>query len=558
MVKTGTPTSTDGDDFDAVAFFEALSDPTSERAATALRGAIEARGTEAESPRLRKELGSDGDDWEGTKLLSVCRVVTGEDCCGGFIGDAKKRFCVRSKGTCAVISHGKDKAVIHPGWYICAGEKRESSGVFLEPCLEMSIAKFGGGTVRRLLDPVAPPRFQLGAWRFVFTDYLARVRGDASTQVGEDKDILDKLFGSEVEHQGDMPPGANQSTPQEETGEAGGLRVYTNWGAETGQSDTSYSPELAYMREGAEQRLLEAFSSLEKRFEAEVVHRKNLERELRTMQDERETWQLDVEDRVMEATSSGTEFQRMKGKWREYLDRAAHRIMDAERRSMDPRLEERVLAIEKYVGTRQHEREPEAIRERVVALERETFGSHGALPRVIQEVGLLREQAGDVGLHIFNVKCGSQLDFYSWIKARLPLGNYGLFVDAVSLLQSIDKEVVSFDTAMSTQGAVEKAGLTKREAVIQSSFRTLLPSVLATGSSGDPTTAGLFGKAMKSFDAWKSPGSVLDTRSRIEEGTRKLVYSMRNSIRAEIDNEDARELAREMLDAAERFISTFV
>jgi hypothetical protein len=181
------------------------------------------------------------------------------------------------------------------------------------------------------------------------------------------------------------------------------------------------------------------------------------------------------------------------------------------------------------------------------------------------EVSVLRARAAGQAVRMGGFIFNSYEELKLFVEEHVPRGNFGLFVDAVSLLHSIDASYVDPDRAVATEAARLKAQYDSQlEMKIASSFRTSYPAVMFRDSSSSTSSAavaeGSLGPGMATIDKWDARDGVSGTKFVIQNGVRRLQDSIPFEIREYLMGRAA-ELAKECFTNSSTFVhhlNTFV
>jgi hypothetical protein len=142
-------------------------------------------------------------------------------------------------------------------------------------------------------------------------------------------------------------------------------------------------------------------------------------------------------------------------------------------------------------------------------------------------------------------------DLPNLVKKRAVNTGYRLFLDALSMLHSMDSGCVTFDTAWSTGHVVSKAAYKNTaQARVATLYQTLYQDIF---DIADDTGTG-FGKAMSSYAKRRDSSTGGGIVHSIRHGVRLQVAHITLSINNVFTDCEVQDLAREMLDKSKELI----
>jgi hypothetical protein len=225
----------------------------------------------------------------------------------------------------------------------------------------------------------------------------------------------------------------------------------------------------------------------------------------------------------------------------------------------------RVAAIEAMVdgpaGAVNHYSEGElgsldAVTARVVILEYAVLDPRGRVESIMQEVKNLEEKVEMGGVEFQEWQFPSQTEFLQWIHRHNPSHSeldYGLFLDAFSLLHGLDSGTLSQAEALKAEHDTKKVQYASALAArVSTAFATNFPDVFGTGGDLAGKT---FGNNMSTHEKWSAPNGRTGLVRIIRERVPKSCVAIQNSISQKLMGlPEVHSLAREMLAASRDFV----
>jgi hypothetical protein len=175
------------------------------------------------------------------------------------------------------------------------------------------------------------------------------------------------------------------------------------------------------------------------------------------------------------------------------------------------------------------------------------MGSHANLGKLQLEMSMVRSRAAGQGVQIGRFNFSSYPELRLFVETKMK-GNYGLILDVVSLLHSIDASYVDPDQAVATEASRLRAKYgSPLEMKVATSSKTSFPSVMFrdTTSVGPSAAAteGYHGPGMGSIEKWDARDGVSGTKFVIENGIRRMEDSIPFEIEENLEGDGA-DLAR--------------
>ena len=162
----------------------------------------------------------------------------------------------------------------------------------------------------------------------------------------------------------------------------------------------------------------------------------------------------------------------------------------------------------------------------------------------------LELQMEQKGVEVGGVGVRSHHDMAAWVTTHLPEHRFGLFLDAVSILEFLFYGSVSMDGNMKSQDHSEKLGFeTLYEARVCTSFQNRLPNVL--GSIDDKAFPL---SKLSTYEKWDS-GDHMGLRYQLKNEIPSIRKQVKAAINSALTDPEAKSLALECLSTTDAFIT---
>jgi hypothetical protein len=445
-------------------------------------------------------------DLEEEEVVQLWLVEAEGKVCGGPVGlMSEGHFCVErameDTGTCgkAKAHLTKKHKGLKAGWYIGAGE-RARSGAFLVPRLD--VKKIPVEAWGMLLDGAQPMRAPRSVW-LAFFELAAETPASLESMVS----MLDRKMDAEL----------------------AGVREYT---CPVVHEDDDEELEV----EAEEAMATGGTGGFSLKEEDAAAFLEALMRDVRDLKQERErervkvaTMEAIIEDlnqKAAEHSDDAREVMRQLGAMQTKGYQATSRVLELQRQVNQLHVE--------GTGSGLSADEKAALAE-IGPIKTTALGSHANLGKLQLEMSMVRLRAAGQGVQIGRFNFSSYPELRLFVETKMK-GNYGLILDVVSLLHSIDASYVDPDQAVATEASRLRAKYgSPLEMKVATSFKTSFPSVMFrnTTSVGPSAAAteGYLGPGMGSIEKWDARDGVSGTKFVIENS----IQHMEDSIPFEIE-----------------------
>jgi Asp-tRNA(Asn)/Glu-tRNA(Gln) amidotransferase C subunit len=455
-------------------------------------------------------------DLEEEEVVQLWLVEAEGKVCGGPVGPMSEgRFCVEraleDTGACGKAKGHTTKKhkELTAGWYIGAGE-RARSGAFLVPRLD--VEKIPVEAWGMLLNEAQPMRAPRSVW-LAFFELAAETPVSLESMVS----MLDRKVDAEL----------------------AGMRKYTRpIDHEDGDED-----EL----EPKSQEPADTGDTMGRALQEELLG--GLMRDVRDLQQEGERERMktatmaaiieDLNQKAAESMNEAREVMRQLGTMQTRDYQSTLRVLELERQLNQMRADG-----SRAVGLSPDEK---AALAEIGPIKTMAMGSQANLGKLQLEMSMVRSRAAGQGVQIGRFNFSSYPELRLFVETKMK-DNYGLILDVVSLLHSIDASYVDPDQAVATEASRLRAKYgSPLEMKVATSFKTSFPSVMFrdTTSVGPSAAAteGYLGPGMGSIEKWDARDGVSGTKFVIENGIRRMEDSIPFEIEENLEGDGA-DLAR--------------
>jgi hypothetical protein len=522
---------------------------------------------EQPSQRIREYVESG--EWDCTTFVVLHKLTASEIsrlCCaaiGARGGDGGVRFCgnaaLEKDGCCAIGAHNLDSRVtgLGPGYYLIPLTTSRVSlregigprlGIYSTPVLSL------GGLIdeaveNAFFDLVTPFSLTLGQFKFVIAsieEYRRRAevaRGVRALPLGqvevtEQQRTTDSLGPSDYDALTDLRTrmeaveGMSTKPPPQPPVEAG-PRVDDPRSFRTDPSFVELQEVVDSLSQDR-QEVMDHVSSLS--HQTLDLHSKALESEYRMRE---------LTARIDQVQEQARSSQKSCGEALEIAERA---VMAAEaNRFAAPVPGQRVNDLTVPLTK---------VKERLSRLEVEMLEPTGRLQRLADATLELEQKIDFGGVKYGEYQFRSTTAFVRWVEGNSPRDqlDYGLFLDAFSLLHALHTGTVTMAKALQTERAIQNVKYHSRlEAKVSTSYDTTYPDIFGSGD-GQET----FGMAIPTHEKWFNPATQLGLSKTITTNAASTQTSVKAAIMLQLGPGPLRELAKTMLEDSREFIYQLV
>jgi outer membrane murein-binding lipoprotein Lpp len=180
---------------------------------------------------------------------------------------------------------------------------------------------------------------------------------------------------------------------------------------------------------------------------------------------------------------------------------------------------------------------------RLSSMETIVLGPESRLEKLHREISLVKSRTAGQGVQVGRFAFSTYSEMKVFV-ANAMNNNYGLCLDAVSLLHSIGSPNVDPVQAVATETTRLRAKYgSQLEMKVATSFKTSFPAVMFRHSTGVRISAavaeGCLGPGMSSIEKWDARDGVSGTKFIIENGVRRMEDSIPFEIHESLDGDGA-------------------
>lgn len=534
------------DPFDTKEFFKAVATDWDD----ALEAIRQAGPSQDSPPTQQAEKYIRSGEWDHVEPVTIRELEVGV--CTGVVGvgGIVDRFCGRME--CTVAGHKtKQFDGYKPGWYIPGGT-HQRSGYHCHPTLPPTGSDgpipFEAKAV--LESDTRATLLSVGQWKLVMESF-GSADDEAQSLVSEDEVVV-------------MADGGTTSPPRMSEGTAT-LAALTQRATEmfkkqvqspaptTKKKTAKSAPPKTNLRQPPLQ--AELLTQLQESMQLVLKEVGTLRSSLATLQNRVGHLESENQGLLETVTSCELAYQELQQEnttLKDYIEETAKNIESQLNATANPThvagIGRKVHQLEQSITSMQSQVVTEATLDRTLKITRADFS--------VQLKNLRNRLDVGNGVHFKHFHFPNPKALQDWMTVH-GQPSYGLFMDAFSMIHSMDPEVVSKDKslrAMKAQADVNING--DLETGVVTSFRNTVPFGFFDADSD--STSNRLETVLKSPSCWKTGPGITSVAKRLRTGTRDVKSRLMSTIEVECTDNDARLLAQEMSAESAQFVEDLI